>query len=67
MLSDMERNGVPPDTITYNAAIMALSLNKRWKEAVELIAEMWAAKIFPDVISYTSAISACPLAPSLPA
>eukprot|EP00913_Durusdinium_trenchii_P032142 g30099.t1 len=59
MLSDMERNGVPPDTITYNAAIMALSLNKRWKEAVELIAEMWAAKIFPDVISYTSAISAC--------
>ena len=36
-------------------------------QAVELIAEMWAAKIFPDVISYTSAISACPLAPSLPA
>ena len=32
MLRDMERNGVSPDVITYNAAIMALSRNKRWKE-----------------------------------
>lgn len=30
----MERNGVSPDVITYNAAIMALSRNRRWKEAL---------------------------------
>ena len=34
MLRDMERNGVSPDVITYNAAIMALSRNRRWKEAL---------------------------------
>ena len=28
-------------------------------EAIELVEEMWAVRITPDVISYTSAISAC--------
>ncbi|CAE7923643.1 EMB2745, partial [Symbiodinium necroappetens] len=59
LLVDMQRNGLTPNVITYNAVLKSLARNRRWQEAIQLIGEIWESGLSPDVISYTTAISAC--------
>ncbi|CAM9281736.1 unnamed protein product, partial [Discosporangium mesarthrocarpum] len=53
-----EDSSKAPDLITFNAAISAVSKSGRWKEAQKLLKEMEESGIQPDVVSYTSVISA---------
>jgi pentatricopeptide repeat protein len=45
--------------ITYNATISACEKGGQWETAVDLLAEMRARGIEPDVITYSATISAC--------
>ena len=42
LLSEMQGRGVPPNTVTYNAAISACEKGKEPGKALELLAEMLA-------------------------
>lgn len=62
LLSEMLRGGIAPDTVVYNSAIDACSVNADWRTALRLLDEMKqgvGGAAPPDVISYGGAITAC--------
>lgn len=72
LLSQMKKDKVEPDVISYSSAISALSKGKCWLEAINLLSEMKAHgvtllftnwkilfELKPNVIVYNSCISAC--------
>ena len=69
LLRAMPGRGTAPTTVSYNAALSGCSRAKRWRLALQLLAEMESRKGDfhgvtceappPDVISYSSAAAAC--------
>lgn len=62
LLDQMRREGVPPNTATYNAAIMGCSGGGEWRRALGLLEKMRAEsrdEARPESLSYTLAIKAC--------
>lgn len=69
LLAEMRRVNVRADTVAYNSAIDACSVNGDWSTALKLLQEMkdggggggggGAAAPKPDVVSYGGAITAC--------
>ena len=72
LLRAMPGRGTAPTTVSYNAALSGCSRAKRWRLALQLLAEMESRKGDfhgvtceappPDVISYSSAAAACQVA-----
>ena len=50
---------MPPDIITYSAAISACEKGQKWQQALGLLAETRSVSVLPNVITYNTAISAC--------
>jgi pentatricopeptide repeat protein len=48
-----------PDTLTFNAAIMACARSGRWREAEGVVATMLQRGVTPSLATYNSLISAC--------
>jgi pentatricopeptide repeat protein len=59
LFEEMQRRGVQPNVITWNAAISACAKGAQWERAVELFEEMQRRGVQPDVITWSAAISAC--------
>jgi len=56
----MQRWGVPPTTVSYNAALAAAAAAARnWKAALRLMVAMRAEGLRPDTTSFGTALSAC--------
>eukprot|EP00913_Durusdinium_trenchii_P007401 g6960.t1 len=47
------------DAISYNATISSCAKGAQWQTALQLLDTMLSVEVWPDVISCTSAISAC--------
>ena len=54
----LETMGVPPNTVSFNAAISACSRAKQWERALSLLDQMPARGVRADVVTYSAAISA---------
>ena len=50
---------LPPNEISYSAAISACEKGKQWEEALRLLQQTTCRALTPDKISYSAAISAC--------
>ena len=48
---DMQTEGIPADTITYNAAISACEKGSQWQRGLPLMEDMQAKGIPADIIS----------------
>ena len=61
LLEQMKKECVEPDAYSYSGAISACASAGRWKEALDLMAQMkkGGPKTRPNRITYTAAISAC--------
>ncbi|KOO25776.1 conserved unknown protein [Chrysochromulina tobinii] len=59
LLRDMQRWGVPPTTVSYNAALAAAAAARNWKAALRLMVAMRAEGLTPDTTSFGTALSAC--------
>ena len=55
----MQRQGLVPDVITYNALISACEKGKQPERALELFEAMQRQGLVPNVITYNALISAC--------
>ena len=55
----MQRQGVVPNTMTYNALISAFDLGKQPGRAMELFEMMQRQGVVQDTITYNALISAC--------
>jgi pentatricopeptide repeat domain-containing protein 1 len=55
----MERQGVMPNVITYNALISACEKGKQPERALEVFEAMQRQGVVPGVITYSALISAC--------
>ena len=55
----MQRQGVVPDVITYNAVISACEKGKQAERALEVFKAMQWQCVVPNVITYNAVISAC--------
>ena len=67
LLRDMQRWGVPPTTVSYNAALAAAAAARNWKAALRLMVAMRAEGLRPDTTSFGTALSACERARNLQA
>ena len=61
----MQRRGVQPDVITWNAAISACEKGAQWERALEMFEEMQRRGLQPDVITWNAVISSCQQSGSL--
>lgn len=59
MPREMQRWGVPPTTVSYNAALAAAAAARNWKAALRLMVAMRAEGLTPDTTSFGTALSAC--------
>lgn len=48
-----------PQLHQYNVAMKALSAGGQWQSVVDVLRQMVAAAVRPDVVSYTTAVKAC--------
>ena len=55
----MQRQGLMPDVISYNAGISACDKGGKWKHALLLLEDLRKKDATPDVTSYSAGISAC--------
>lgn len=55
-----------PSRKLFSEAMKAWGTGSHWEQAVDLLDEMKAAKLMPDLRSYNAALNACRLASSLP-
>ncbi len=55
----MDRLGLEPNVVTYNATISACVKGLQWAKALELLASMDRRGLEPDVETYNATISAC--------
>ena len=55
----MQREGVQPNTMTYNALLSACANDGRWEEALALLQEMKDGGCQPDMVSFNAAHEAC--------
>ena len=51
-MSEMRREGIPPDRVTFNTAIAAVGASGQWQTAGALLQEMKADGIQPDPVSW---------------
>merc|ERR1711983_155743 len=58
LFSEVKKEGLTPDVITYIVTMSACGKAGEWQEALRLFSEMKEG-ITPDVITYSVAISAC--------
>jgi len=59
LLREMQRWGVTPTTVSYNAALAAAAAARNWKAALRLMVAMRAEGLTPDTTSFGTALSAC--------
>ncbi|CAJ1346417.1 unnamed protein product [Effrenium voratum] len=59
LLEQMERQQVPPNVVSCNAAITACGKGGRWQEAVQLFQDIPRRRLLPTEVSLCAAISAC--------
>lgn len=50
-MSEMKREGMTPDKVTFNTAIAAVGSNGQWEKAGSLLAEMKANGLKSDPVS----------------
>lgn len=50
-MSEMKREGMTPDKVTFNTAIAAVGSNGQWEKAGYLLAEMKANGLQSDPVS----------------
>ena len=55
----MQRQGVAPNVITYNALISTCEKGKKPERAHELLKAMQRQGVVPNVITYSALISTC--------
>eukprot|EP00930_Biecheleria_cincta_P013370 TRINITY_DN11956_c0_g1_i2.p1 TRINITY_DN11956_c0_g1~~TRINITY_DN11956_c0_g1_i2.p1 ORF type:complete len:900 (+),score=134.00 TRINITY_DN11956_c0_g1_i2:360-2702(+) len=55
----MQDAQIPPDKVSYSAAMSACERACHWQVALELMSSMSIAQVVPDSISYNVAMSAC--------
>lgn len=55
----MEREGVPPNAVTYNTAMRACGEGGALHEALALLDEMVERRLQLTVVTYGTAITAC--------
>eukprot|EP00967_Tisochrysis_lutea_P006245 scaffold7418_cov31-Tisochrysis_lutea.AAC.3 len=55
----MRQAGIPPNTITYSAAISACDKAGEWTRALQLLRRMQTEGVPPDLIIFNAAIGAC--------
>ncbi|CAL1169649.1 unnamed protein product [Cladocopium goreaui] len=48
-----------PDVVTYNASMDACARGQQWQRCLTLFDEMFHSILYPTIISYNTAISAC--------
>lgn len=58
-LDEMRADGVPPNVISYGAAIKVCVTAGQWSQALNLLRTMRRDNIQPDVISYNYVIDGC--------
>lgn len=62
LLEELSSHGAAPSVVSFNAALSACSKAGRWRDALELLDRMEAGGAGvpkPDVVSYSTAASAC--------
>ncbi len=59
LIEAMQRQGLVPDVITYNALISACEKGKQPERALELFEATQRQGLVPNVITYNALISAC--------
>jgi len=59
LFDELQRRGLEPEIITYNAMISNCEKGGQWEKALELFDELQQRGLKPDVITYNALISAC--------
>ena len=56
---EMQRQGINPDAISFNAAMAACLKGGEYERALALLDDMPGAGVRPDVVTFGTAITAC--------